>query len=105
MFEPTFLNREGQRVDLAAFLRLHADPNYRFLRRDQVAGFEVVTAWLGLDQSLGEAAAPLIFGTIALAEDGAGPRFEGREWLSATEAEALANHEELIGRLRRSTNG
>ena len=96
--QPIFYDRTGAPITLDRCVELYADPGYRFLRRETVGSHEVVTAWLGTDQSLGDAPRPLIFGTVALDDDGA--RFEGQEWLAATEAEAEANHHRLVDRLR-----
>lgn len=95
--QPIFYDRTGAPITLDRCVEL-----YETLATDScaetVGRHEVVTAWLGTDQSLGDAPRPLIFGTVALDDDGA--RFERREWLAATEAEAEANHHRLVDRLR-----
>ena len=34
MSEPMYFDRDGQPGDLATYMRLHSDPEYRFLRRE-----------------------------------------------------------------------
>ena len=88
---PMFRDRQGRPISLREHLRLHADPGYRFLARVHVNDWEVVTAWLGLDQGDSDPGQPpLIFGTAALLPDGR--QLEGRETFASTEDEALANH-------------
>lgn len=100
-----FYDRAGLSIDLGTFQEHFADDNYRFLRRETVArpggvGYlEVVTAWLGLDQSLGEADRPLIFGTVALDLERDSALWEALELWAATEADALAQHADLTDRL------
>jgi hypothetical protein len=60
----------------------------------------VVTAWIGIDQSLGDAHAPLIFGTAALMDPVQGRVWQSRQYYAATEDAALANHRMLERRLR-----
>jgi hypothetical protein len=95
-------DRHGGPIDFATYRRLYADPEYRFLRRELVAGVEVVTAWLGLDQRQGISEPPMIFGTVALLEGSS--LFEGREWLAKDEADAWANHERLLARVSEGTH-
>ena len=103
--EPMFYDRAGVPIDLGTFQEHFADDNYRFLRRETVARpggvghLEVVTAWLGLDQTLGDAERPLIFGTVALDLEGDSAPWEEREFWAATEAEALAQHADLTTRI------
>lgn len=103
--EPTFYDRAGMPIDLGTFREHFADENYRFLRRETVARpggvghLEVVTAWLGLDQSLGDADRPLIFGTVALDLERDSALWDGGEQWAATEADALTQHADLTRRL------
>lgn len=103
--ELMFYDRAGAPIDRATFQEHFADSAYRFLRRETVSRpggvgqLEVVTAWLGLDQSLGDADRPLIFGTVALELEGDSTPWEEREFWAATEAEALAQHADLTTRL------
>ena len=99
MTEGMYFDRDGQSIDLATYVRLHSDPAYRFLRRERVGRYEVVTAWLGADQSLGDDPSPAIFGTVALIDCG-DELFEGREWWAPDEAAAMANHKRLVARRR-----
>jgi hypothetical protein len=72
--------------------------------------WEVVSAWLGIDQRAGNGdedvdevrgdTGPVLFGTVARDPAGIGGLFEGREWFARTEAMALENHERLVERLR-----
>ena len=101
-----FYDRDGHAIELPTLLRLLADPAYRFLARDLVAtpagDIAVVTAWLGIDQrtspEAGERA--LIFGTAAVLTDRDDALLEDREWLAATEEDALRNHADLLHRVR-----
>lgn len=98
--EPSFFDRLGERISLKRCVELHGDLDYRILARDEAtAGNElvVVTAWLGLDQALGDEDLPMIFGTVALGADG--QLWEGQERLAATEGEALVNHMTVLTEL------
>ena len=102
--EPMFYDRSGTPIGLDTFTEHFADDTYRFLRRDTVTRpggerLEVVTAWLGVDQSMGEADRPLIFGTVALDLERDSTLWENRELWTATEADATAQHAELVERL------
>lgn len=89
---PGFFDRDGQPIDLARYVELHADPEYRVVARDAADGREVVTVWLGIDHGpLADTAGPLIFGTVALEPDG--QLWQGRELFAATEAEARSQHD------------
>ncbi len=108
--EPMFFDREGHPVDLSTYLRLYADPTYRFLARDtvpyarvdpRVGDLIVVTAWTGVDQALGDLDRPMIFGTAALTT-AEGSLFEEQEVWAPDVPSALANHAALLRRLRQS---
>lgn len=58
--------------------------------------FIVVTA-LGMDQGFGDGPAPMIFGTVALDEEG--EPWQGQERVAASEARALDNHRTLNAEL------
>ena len=87
-------DRRGRRIGYSEFRRLRSDPGYRFLARDRVGEVEVVTAWLGMDQ--GEGDPPWIFGTVTLAPGGG--LVDDEEVFASTEAEAAANHVEVLNR-------
>lgn len=97
---PLFFDRSGEPIDLARYAELHSDLGYRILARDSVGReqpFEVVTAWLGMDQAFGDDSTPMIFGTVAL--DAEGQLWQDQERLAATEAQALLNHRALVTEL------
>lgn len=85
-------DRQGRRHPYSEFRRLREDHAYRFLARDKVGNFEVVTAWLGMDQ--GDHDQAWIFGTVTLASNGAPVGEE--ELFASTEEEATANHAEVL---------
>lgn len=87
-------DRQGRRISYSEFSRLREDLAYRFLARDKVGDLEVVTAWLGMDQS--DADQPCIFGTVTLAPDGS--LVDEREIYASTEAEATAHYAEVLAR-------
>ena len=96
-----FYDRSGRRIRYSEYSHLREDPSYRVLARDRVAGGEVVTAWLGTDQGPGDPGdPPSVFGTVTI--DAAGSLVDGQELFSASEAEAFANHAQVVAR-RRST--
>jgi hypothetical protein len=91
---PIFAARDGRGITEEEVVALMGDESYRFLAREPVGRWTVVTAWLGLDQSLGDAERPLIFGTAAI--DYSGDLFDDRELYAADEDEALRNHALLV---------
>ncbi len=113
-------DRDGHRIDVDEFARLCADPDYRFLARERIGDWEVVTAWLGVDQRPDPTPdqPPLIYGTAGIrhqatdnAEDDTDADadqtlelFEGREHWTPTAAAALARHAEIRDRLQRGVD-
>lgn len=101
---PMFWDRIGSAISLETFRQLRADLAYRFLAREDVKGWEVVTAWLGMDQGTSEldGVPPLIFGTVALRRSATGKSqlWKDREWFAAAEDEALANHATVVEQVR-----
>ena len=100
---PRYYDRTGTPFDLETLTRHLEDPDYRFLARTRVGALEVVTAWLGIDQALDRAGAPLIFGTAILVDTDTGQLFDDREYLASTDEEAMAQHQAVTNRLRRES--
>lgn len=98
-------DRGGRLITEDEYHRLHEDADFELVRRSELVGsggrnLHVITTWLGRDQSLSsdDNDPPLIFGTIGRDAD-AGDWLDRVEQFHATEAEALAYHEELVERL------
>lgn len=97
-----FYDRDGNRIgylDIAA-----KTEEYRIVGRDQVGPWSVCTDWmLGQDISLGRAEKPLIFETMVFGPS-EGPGLELGKAMEvrryATEAEAIAGHDEVVTLLR-----
>jgi hypothetical protein len=107
---PLYYDREGLVLSLEQFVTLYRDRDYRFLARDRVGEWEVVTSWLGIDQSVAgavpadEDARPQIFSTIAV-RSGVGDEvelFEGREHYAGSELDAMVTHGRLLGTVART---
>lgn len=57
-----FYDRNGNRLGLFEWARLHEDDEYKRIAHTVVRGREVSTIWLGLDHGFGEI--PIIFETV-----------------------------------------
>ena len=101
-----FFDAGGEPISLAEWSQLLGDRQYRELARTRVGDFEVITVWLGIDQSdggrglgVGRTDPPLIFGTI-------GYNMTTKEYLdhlevfAATAEQALVNHAKLAEEAR-----
>lgn len=101
-----FFDAGGGPISLAEWSQLLGDRQYRELARTRVGDFEVITVWLGIDQSdggrglgVGRTGPPLIFGTI-------GYNMTTEEYLdhlevfAATAEQALVNHAKLAEEAR-----
>lgn len=93
-----YRDRQGKEIPLLQWADLHADGEYRFLRRDTLPnGRYVVTIWNGIRSPI----VPGLF-TTGVFSSGPGPSDEERlgkmltEKGYETEAEALAGHAALM---------
>lgn len=103
--EPLFYDRKGEPIlDVNEWARLNEDPDYHFVRRDLIGDRWVITIWIGLDHLTGEAEKPHIFTSgVFVAQDRRDPGAIGQmleEHSYATEEEAIAGHEKLVGELK-----
>jgi hypothetical protein len=92
-----FYDREGKPISLDEWGRLHEDKSYLRVGNTDLGPYWVSTVWLGVDHRFGDGP-PVIFETMVFTtsardEGRAGPEFDTRRY--ATEAEALAGHEEM----------
>jgi hypothetical protein len=80
---------------------LHADLAYLHVRATVVGEAEISTVWMGIDHNFSGEGPPIIFETMVF--DG---EMDGYQWRYATEAEAIAGHDEVVERVRaKVTNG
>lgn len=98
-------DRQGRPITEDEFHRLHADADYRVVRRTELVGangrkLHVITSWFGTDQGSASdgSGTPLIFGTVGRDAD-TGDWLDHLEQFHATEAEALAYHEQTVQEL------
>lgn len=92
-----FYDREGKPISLQEWGRLHIDETYVRVTDTDLGPYWVSTVWMGTNFGFGEGP-PIIFETMVFTtsardEGHAGPEFDTRRY--ATEAEALAGHEEM----------
>ena len=96
MFKMEFWDRDGRAISLEQWSALHREDAHRFVASTKVRGGEILSSWLGRDQSCShnpaEAGKPLIFGTIFLSDTGEW----GEESFSATLDECLAEHRSRV---------
>ena len=92
-----FFGRDLAPMSGQDFLRMLADPTYRFLAQDTVGSKTVITAWLGTNQWESDDGKRYIFGTI-VHDTAAGAYTDER--FSGSEDEALATHAATVQGLR-----
>lgn len=91
-------DRQGNLIpDLLTWARLHEDIAYKRVAETTIGNLWVSTVWLGLDHSFG-GGPPLIFETMVFVQGEGGNDLDCRRY--ATEAEALAGHEEILEEIR-----
>lgn len=87
-----YFDRQGNPLRMMQWAKLVEDHNYkRVAQTDLPSGHIVSTLWLGLDH--GHHGKRLIFETMVFGPSGEGDLDQERY---ATEAEALAGHEEMV---------
>ena len=90
-------DRAGRRIKYSEFALLHQNLAYRLLARDTVGVFQLVTAWLGIDQEDGDP--PAIFGTAVIGPDCS----LVSERFASSETEAVKNHATKLAELQGRT--
>lgn len=90
-----YRDRNGDPMSLREWATGIENPNYRFVAQDEVNGVKVITVWHGMADPFDE---DQLFGTIYWS---ATAGFYD-ECLTATEAEALAEHQRRLDLLRAS---
>lgn len=109
MIDIGYYNREGQEIDHDEWLKLWRDKLYRVIAQTEVEGVWVSTVWLGLNHSFSPAGPKLIFETMIFGPDvetaevgdlKAEAREEKAQYRYSTEAEAKADHMELVEQIR-----
>jgi len=91
---PMYFGRDGKPMSLQAWCNAWSDPDYRLVATDEINGHRVTTMWMGTDIDCGMHPPPKIFGT-AMFKD----RKMVDEVTSATELEALENHNAMCAKL------
>jgi hypothetical protein len=66
---------------------------------DEVDGYRISTVWLGIDHSLG-GPVPIIFETMIFDDTGEGREFDQWQDRYATEAQAIAGHDQVVAMVR-----
>lgn len=89
-------DRQGNPLTIEEWGVLHTEENKR-VAEDTIGRLWVSTVWLGMDHSFG-GGPPLIFETMVFVVTGEGHDLDCRRY--ATEAEALAGHEEVVTAIR-----
>ena len=92
-------DREGNRISMKRFGELLADPRYKILQQTKLGGLLISTVWIGIDMNF-MGGPPVIFESMVFDQDEEDPDSlgEGVEQIRyATEAEALAGHDRLVG--------
>ncbi|MFF2375004.1 hypothetical protein ACFVUW_11540 [Streptomyces xiamenensis] len=88
----TYRNREGQQIGFREWADLWHDMTYRVVAEDQTKGVMVRTVWEGMPGEVGT-----MFATGLSHDDGASWKDAATD--ARTEADALAQHHEVLGRL------
>lgn len=83
-----FYDRNGDRIDMYEWCRLHRDNKYKVLDYDKIGPWAVSTVWLGGDHNYYEVGPPIIFETMVFAHDGV---TYGDNWCRRYSTEKQAN--------------
>lgn len=101
-FRSEYYDRQGNPISDDEWSATFRDPELKRVAETTVGGIWISTVWLGLDHGWGSGP-PLIFETMAFALGVSWSELAGNRY--ATEAEALAGHEEIVARARRHHHG
>jgi hypothetical protein len=91
---PVYLDRSGQPMTLRQWGEAYEDAEKRLVARTEVGDAQVITMWMGLDADPISNPIPLIFGSIIRRGASWGEEIE-----TATEAEAMQAHQQLVYRV------
>lgn len=100
-----YWDRDGEPIDIALYSVLMEDAAYKRVARTVVGPYVVSTVWLGIDYGMAAVyrmsdKPTALFETMVFG-DGPEHDLDCRRW--ATEAEALAGHEEVVTLVRATT--
>lgn len=96
-----WFDKEGRPITAEEVMRLKYDPDggkvsaYARIGLDEWDDVRVSTVWLGLDHNFEPDGPPLIFETMVF-----GGPLADYQWRYATEAEAVAGHDQVVAKVR-----